>query len=133
MEKKFLNPDAIHTPRGYTHVVTVAGGGKMVFISGQVGYSKDLQLVGPGDLRAQARQAFQNVAAALSAAGATFKDVVKMNTYVVNYKTSDLALIGEARREFLPRENPPASTLVGVQALAVDGILIEIEAIAVVG
>lgn len=132
MEKKFINPDAIHSPRGYTHVVTVEGGGKMVFVSGQVAYNKELQLVGPGDLRTQARYAFQNLAAALAAAGADFSDVVKMNTYVVNYKTADLAAINEARREFLPRENPPASTLVGVSALAVDGILIEVEAIAVV-
>jgi enamine deaminase RidA (YjgF/YER057c/UK114 family) len=131
MEKKFINPPTIHPPRGYTHVVT-AEGGRMVFVAGQVSYTKDLQFVGAGDLRAQARQAFQNLGSALAAAGASFADVVKMNTYVVNYKPSDMALIAEARREFLPKENPPASTLVGVQGLAVEGLLIEIEAIAVV-
>ena len=131
MEKKFVNSESIHPPRGYTHAVS-AQGGRMVFVAGQVPFSKDMQLVGSGDLRAQARQAFQNLSAALVAAGATFADVVKVNTYVVNYKQSDLALIGEVRREFFNKENPPASTMVGVQALALDGILIEIEAIAVV-
>jgi enamine deaminase RidA (YjgF/YER057c/UK114 family) len=55
-----------------------------------------------------------------------------MNTYVVNFKSADLPVIREVRSQFFPQENPPASTLVGVQALAVDGLLIEVEAVAVV-
>jgi D-arabinose 1-dehydrogenase-like Zn-dependent alcohol dehydrogenase len=50
MEKKFINPSTLHPPRGYTHVVT-AEGGRTVFVSGQVSYNKDLQLVGAGDLK----------------------------------------------------------------------------------
>ena len=131
MDKKFMNPPEIATPRGYTHVVTVTGG-KMVFIAGQVAFDSAGEIVGKGDLRAQATQTYTNLKAALAAAGATFADVVKMNTYIVNYKAADLPIIREVRGQFFPQENLPASTLVGVQALALDGLLIEVEAIAVV-
>ncbi len=131
MEKKFINPPTLATPRGYTHVVTAAGG-KMVFIAGQVAWDVKGELVGKGDLRAQATQAYTNLKAALAAAGATTADVAKMNTYVVNFKSTDLSVIREVRSQFFPQENLPASTLVGVQALAMDGLLIEVDAIATV-
>ncbi len=131
MEKKFVNPPTIHPARGYSHAVTIEGGRKMVFAAGQVAYTKEMQLVGAGDLAAQARQAYLNLGAVLEGVGASFADVVKITTFVVNYKPSDLAVIAQVRREFFAKENPPASTLVGVQALAVEGLLIEVEAIAV--
>ena len=131
MEKNFINPPELAVPRGYTHAVT-ATGGKMVFIAGQVAWDVKGEIVGKGDLRAQATQAYANLKAALAAAGATTADVVKMNTYVVNFKSADLPVIREVRSQFFPQENLPASTLVGVQALAVEGLLIEIEAVAMV-
>jgi enamine deaminase RidA (YjgF/YER057c/UK114 family) len=130
-EKQFFNPSNLHRPRGYTHAVAVEGH-RIVFIAGQVAFDKDGNLVGKGDLRAQTDQALQNLVAALAAAGATPADVVKVNTYVVNYKTADYPIIREARARIFDLENPPASTLIGVQALAVDDLLIEIEAIAAV-
>jgi enamine deaminase RidA (YjgF/YER057c/UK114 family) len=131
MEKKFINPPTIAPPRGYTHVVT-ATSGKMVFIAGQVAFNTKGELVGKGDLRAQTTQVYENLKNALAAGGATFTDVVKMNTYVVNFKPADLPAIREVRAQFFQQEHMPASTLVGVQALAFDGLLIEIEAIAMV-
>ncbi len=131
MEKKFINPDTIHAPRGYTHVLTVQGG-RLVFVSGQVAVDKDGQIVGRGDLKAQAFKAAENLAAALKGAGASMADVVKLNTYVVNYKQDDYRAIAEMRRAMFPGEHPPASTLIGVAALAVDGLLIEIEAVAAI-
>jgi enamine deaminase RidA (YjgF/YER057c/UK114 family) len=131
MEKKFINPPTLSTPRGYTHVVTAAGG-KMVFIAGQVAWDTEGEIVGKGDLRAQATQVYENLKAALAAAGATFTDVVKMNTYIVNFKAADLPIIREVRGKYFAHENLPASTLVWVQALAVDGLLIEVEVIAMV-
>jgi len=131
MEKKFINPPTLATPRGYTHVVA-ASGGKMVFISGQVAFDVKGEMVGKGDLQTQATQAYANLQAALASVGATLADVVKMNTYVVNFKAADLPMIREVRAQFFPQENLPASTLVGVQALAIDGLLIEVEAVAVV-
>src|SRR5262249_62103590 len=64
------------------------------------------------------------------AAGATATDIVKTNTYIVNYKQADYSALREARAELFPSGEPPASTLVGVTSLAVDGLLVEMEAIA---
>ena len=89
-------------------------------------------LVGPGDLRAQTKRVFENLSRALAAVGAGFEDVVKMTYYVVGYRAEQLPVIREVRSEYLPRNNPPASTLVGVESLFMDGVLIEVEAIAVV-
>jgi enamine deaminase RidA (YjgF/YER057c/UK114 family) len=131
MEKKFINPPTMATPRGYTHIVT-ATGGKMVWISGQVAFSAKGELVGKGDLRVQTAQVYENLKNALAAAGATTADVVKVNTYVVDFKPADLAIIREVRGQYFPFENMPASTLVGVQALAFEGLLIEVEVVAMV-
>ena len=132
MEKKYLNPDTLLEPRGYTHVVTITGPAKMIFISGQVAIDKEGKLVGPGDLKTQIRQASANLKAALAAAGATPADIVKTNAYIVNYKQSDYSAMREARGELFPDGEPPASTLVGVTSLAVDGLMVEMEAIAAV-
>jgi enamine deaminase RidA (YjgF/YER057c/UK114 family) len=132
MEKKYVNPDTLLAPRGYTHVVTIAGPAKLIFISGQVAVDKQGKLVGPGDLKAQIRQAATNLKAALAAVGATSKDIVKTNTYIVNYKQSDYSAMRDARSELFPEGEPPASTLVGVTSLAVDGLMVEMEAIAAV-
>jgi enamine deaminase RidA (YjgF/YER057c/UK114 family) len=132
MEKKFLNPPGVAASPAYTHVVTVSGG-KTVFISGQVALDEHGNLVGRGDLRAQTKQVFENLKRGLTAAGARFEDIVKMTTYVVGYRPDQLPAIREGRSEYLSRTNPPASTLVGVEALFQEGVLIEVEAIAVVG
>jgi 2-iminobutanoate/2-iminopropanoate deaminase len=130
-EKQFVNPKDLNVPTSYTHVVTV-NQGKMIFVSGQVALNKQGEVVGKGDLRAQATQVFENLRTALNAVGATFGDVVKVNTYVLNYKPTDVAIIRELRSKYLPKEKPPASTLVGVQSLAREDFLIEIEVIAAV-
>jgi enamine deaminase RidA (YjgF/YER057c/UK114 family) len=132
VEKKYINPDTLMTPRGFTQVVTIAGPAKLVFISGQVAIDKEGKVVGPGDLKTQIRQAAINLKAALTAAGATAADIVKTNTYIVNYKQSDYSAMREARAELFPDGEPPASTMVGVTSLAVDGLLVEMEAIAAV-
>jgi enamine deaminase RidA (YjgF/YER057c/UK114 family) len=124
-----ISPD-LSIPRGYSHVVSASG--KMIFVAGQISVDKSGNMVGAGDLRAQTVQVLENVKAALAAAGATFADVVKQNTYVVNLNAEALPIIREVRSQFLPAENPPASTLVGVTALAMDGLLIEVEVVAVV-
>ena len=124
-----VSPD-LSTPRGYSHVVTASG--TMVFISGQIALDKEGKIVGPGDMRAQAAQVYENLKAALAAAGATFADVVKQNTYVVGLNAESIAAVREVRGRYLPDANPPASTLVGVTALAMDGLLIEIEMVVVI-
>jgi enamine deaminase RidA (YjgF/YER057c/UK114 family) len=128
--KEFLNPRGLSVPQSYTQVVT-ARGGKMIFVAGQVAFDTAGELVGPGDLKAQTKQVYENLKTALTAAGATFADVVKLTTYVVGYQPEHRLTINEVRNQYvLP--NPPASTLVGVGALAREDLLIEVEAIAVV-
>ena len=127
-----LNPEGLSRPTGYTHVVSVEGARKLVFISGQVSLNSAGEVVGRGDLGTQARQVFQNLEAALKAAGASFADVTKMTTFIVNYKPEDRDVIRAARAAYLPADAPPASTLVGVQSLAVADFMIEIEAVAAI-
>lgn len=130
VEKEFINPFRIK-PSGYTHTV-VSGPGKTIYISGQVPVNEAGQIVGAGDLKAQTKQVYDNLLYCLRFAGANFEDVVKMTTYVVNYKPTDIDIVREVRKGYLSKENPPASTLVGVQALAHPEYMIEIEAIAVI-
>jgi reactive intermediate/imine deaminase len=130
MDKRYLNPDTIHAPVGaYSHAVD-APAGRMVFIAGQVGLDANGELVGKGDLAAQAEQALNNVIAALEAAGATWADVVKTNYYVRDVK--QVGALREVRARLLGTENPPASTLVEVSSLVSDDFLIEIDAVAIV-
>ena len=84
---------------------------------------------GPGDFRAQAFKAFENLKFALAAVGASFKDVVKINNYLVDM--SHIAILREVRDEFVNTATPPASTTVAISQLARPGALFEIEAIAV--
>jgi 2-iminobutanoate/2-iminopropanoate deaminase len=126
---KFLNPEGLASSRGYTQVVTTQGE-KTVYVSGQVATDSTGSLVGKDNLLVQTEQVYYNLQTALAAVGATLENVVKTTTYVVNLNAESLAVVRRVRAQFLPRDNPPASTLVGVAALVVDGLLIEIEAIA---
>jgi enamine deaminase RidA (YjgF/YER057c/UK114 family) len=126
--QQFIQPDGLTKPPGYTHVVVA---GNTVYISGQVAANERGEVVGKGDLRAQVTRVYENLALCLKSAGLTFDDVVKMNTYVVNFKPADLAVIREVRTNYLNKEHPPASTLAGVQALASPDWMVEIEAIAI--
>ena len=116
----------------YSHVA-IASGARTVYIAGQVSMDTQGNLVGDGDLGAQTEQVMRNLGTALAAAGASFADVVKITTYVVDYKPEMRAVIGKVRTPFFAGREPPASTLVGVSALALPGWLIEIEAVAVIG
>ena len=129
-QKKFINPKTLSKSSGYSHAVVVKGG-RTIYISGQVAQNAQGEIIGKGDLRLQTMQAFQNLKNALSGAGADFADVVKINIYVANYRFENLSIIREVRERFISAENPPASTLVGVESLFHEDLLIEIEAIAV--
>lgn len=131
MPNQFHNPAALGPTNGWSHAVS-HGPGKTVYISGQVAV-KDGDVVGKGDIKAQTRQAFENIKIALTSAGATFNDVVKMSIFVVGLKADYIPQIREIRAQFVNMNNPPASTLVGVTALVGPDWMIEIEAIAVVG
>src|SRR5215831_12555238 len=131
MQTQFLNPSGLSKPTGYTHVV-VAQPGKLIYISGQIALNGAGEVVGKGDLRAQITQVMENLKIALAAAGATPDNIIKVNYYVVNLKPDQLPVIREVRNKYFSADHPPASTLVGVTALAREEFLIEIEAVAAV-
>lgn len=116
---------------GFTQVVT-SPPGKLVFLSGQVAFDENAQVVGGSDLGAQAEQALSNLGRALEAAGATPADVAFLRIYIANYEPSKLAALGPLLPKFFGAKLP-AQTLLGVQALATPALLIELEALAVVG
>lgn len=127
---RHLNPEALSKPPGYSHVVEVTGAGRIVYIAGQLGLDRSGRLVGaPGDFRAQVEQAFENLKSALAATGATLSDVVKINSYLTDM--GQLSTFREVRNKYLNLSAPPASTLVAISELAVQGAMFEIEAVAV--
>jgi enamine deaminase RidA (YjgF/YER057c/UK114 family) len=103
----------------------------MTFLSGQTAWDAQKRLVGGASLVQQTRQALRNVQLAVEAAGGMLRDVVSLRIYIVNYRPEHAEAVGTALREFFPPENPPASTWIGVAALAVPDFMVEIEATAV--
>ena len=132
MSTKYVNPETLFPslPYGFSQIV-VASGRRMAFISGQTAWDAQKQIVGGVSLLEQTRQALHNVQTAAEAAGATLNDVVALRIYIVNYQRESGEAVGSALREFFTPQNPPASTWIGVSALAVPDFLIEIEATAV--
>ncbi|HEX6540530.1 MAG TPA: RidA family protein [Ktedonobacterales bacterium] len=130
MANKYLNPPSLMTPVGYTHIVEAVGT-RTIYISGQVALDAMGNVVGRGDMRAQAQQVFENIHAALQAIGASFKDIVKMTYFVVDM--SQFQAVREVRDQFMQPEYLPASTAVEVRRLVREEFLIEVEAIVVFG
>ena len=127
---RFINPSTLAKPPGYTYVVETQGPGRTVYIAGQLGLDLDNKLVGePGDFRAQATKAIENLEAALASVGAKITDVVKINNYLTDM--SHIAIFREVRDQAFDMAAPPASTTVAISQLARPGALFEIEAIAV--
>lgn len=131
MPKECINPNNLFPslPHGFSQMV-IATGRKTVFISGQTAWDKQKNIVGGGSVLEQARQAFRNLEEAMEAAGGTLRDIVALRIYVVDYQAECGTAVGIVLREFFS-ENPPASTWIGVSALADPEFLIEIEATAV--
>ena len=124
-----FNPPTLSRPNGFVHVAEAADSG-LLFISGQVAYNAAGQVVGEGDLAVQTRQVMLNLQHALEAAGSGFDQVLKLTFFVRNLSEAAVATIREVRREFLPADALPASTMVGVASLARESLLLEVEAYA---
>jgi enamine deaminase RidA (YjgF/YER057c/UK114 family) len=131
MHRKLSNPSTIHKPMGYSHVAEISGG-RIVFIAGQVALDTDGSLVGKSDYALQVRQAFSNLGAALSAAGATFRDLIKVTYYCADIvdPAIQLDVLKAVRDGLFDGETPPISTFVVVRRLARQEWLIEIEGVA---
>ena len=134
MSVEFRNPAGLVAPDSYAQVA-IGTGTKLVFVSGQLALDAHGQLVGPGDLAAQAEQVYRNLATALQGAGASFDDLAKLTVYVVDWTPDKMehlvagALRAASELGFDPRR---AITLIGVAALTTPEYLIEVEAVAVV-
>lgn len=118
---------------GYSQAI-VADSGKLVFLAGQVGWDTDSKLVGDGSFAAQARKALDNVRIALDESGASGEDIVHIKYFVVGCTEERVAELSAAIRDaaIFDFQRPPTGTLLGVEKLARDDLLIEIEAIAMV-
>jgi reactive intermediate/imine deaminase len=127
-EKRFLSPETLSPPFGYSHVVD-SPADRIVYISGQVPLDSAGQLVGEGDFEAQTRQVFENLTLALEAAGAAWSDVVKLNYFLTD--VTQITSVRAIRDEYVDIERPPASTLVQVSGLFRPEVMVEIEAVAV--
>ena len=121
--------DGLHPlPWPYSHGWKV---GNLLFIAGQVALDEELRLIGPGDAEEQTRQVWRNIKAVVEKAGGKLSDVVRVSTYVADI--ADIAAIMEARREFFPDGDYPVATMVEVAKLGLPGLLLETEAMAVIG
>jgi len=130
-ELKFINPRGLYDPRpnAYSHLAVFPAGWRMILPAGQGGETEDGVLV--EDFGTQLRQALANTATVLAAAGATMSDVAKFNLLVVDHNEEKFGVV---RQEFdrVWGDRKPAWTLIPVPALALGGMLIEIDVIAVV-
>ncbi|MEZ4671813.1 MAG: RidA family protein [Anaerolineae bacterium] len=131
MQKFHLNPDVASDPQGnYSQLVKVdVGDATFLYLAGQVAEDKDGNVVGAGDLRQQAERIYQNIEAILATEGATLRDIIRATTYITDM--SQRAIVSAVRKELFPVD-PPATTLLGVTALAGEEWLIEVDVIAVI-
>jgi len=126
---RFINPEGLVRPAAYTQLVEVAGGSRMLYVSGQLGTTSDGKLAS-ADFRAQAEQVFANLKTALAAVGASFADVVKVSSFLADI--AHLPILREVRARHLDAAALPASTTIAVSGFAIPGALLEVEAVAVV-
>lgn len=133
MAVTLINPDGVYKPDTYWQA-SVSQGTKIIHLSGQGSWDEAGRTVGPGNLATQSEQAFINVGRALIGLGASFEDVAKLHVYIVNWSPEmrPAYLEGKARAaKALNVDLTKPVTLIGVQALVVPELMIEIEAIAV--
>jgi len=134
MTNSKINPAGLYDSLafGFSHAA-LQDGGKTLHLAGQVAWDENAEIVGPGDLAAQTRQALANLGAVLAAAGATPADIVRLRTYVVNHTPDKLGVVLGEIGAFYGEATPAPNSFIGVAALALPDFLIEIEAIAAIG
>jgi len=128
--RTIINPADIHKPLGpYSHAIKVDGR-SLLFISGQGGIDHNGKVVGEKDMRAQVRQALENIRAILRSQGASLNDVIKMTTYVTDMEAY-LKLNPPPITEYI-KGKFPANVLIEVKKLALPEMMVEIDAIALI-
>jgi enamine deaminase RidA (YjgF/YER057c/UK114 family) len=129
---KRINPAELGTPPGYSQIVDVSAS-HLVFIAGQTATDRDGNVVGKNDFPTQAEQVFRNLTTALTAAGCTAANLIKLTVFLRDI--NNLAAYRQARDRFFATVTPtaaPAVTLIEVSRLYGADFLIEIEAIAAI-
>lgn len=129
MDKTQINPWTWQDRAGFSQAWRVDGAQSIVFVSGQAPISGEGELVGEGDFEAQTRQVFENLEAVLTQAGASLEAIVKITVYLTDI--GKLRDFGRIKADFIPGKQP-ASTALEVSSLALPGMTVEVEAIAVV-
>jgi 2-iminobutanoate/2-iminopropanoate deaminase len=129
-EKRFVNPPGLKPLGMYSN--TACGRGTMVFIAGQVAVDAEGKTVGRGNYEAQAVQVFENLKLALGAAGATFEDVLKLTFFIKDLTQESRKAVMGVRGRYISHTHPPAATMIGIDRLVEDDLLVEVEAVAVV-
>ncbi|RAJ02420.1 enamine deaminase RidA (YjgF/YER057c/UK114 family) [Chitinophaga skermanii] len=128
---QFVNPAGVAKPNGYSQCAVIdMGNSKMLILSGQVPLNNKGELVGKDNFEQQAEQVFINIQKIVAAAGGKMQDVVKLSYFIRD--TKDLKTLRAVRDRYINTQQPPASTLVQVNGLYRDDILLEIEATAVI-
>jgi 2-iminobutanoate/2-iminopropanoate deaminase len=133
MNKKCINPKELFnsTQYGFSQIV-VSDPGKIVFISGQVAWDENLNIIGGNDLKLQTQKAIDNLKAAIESAGGSLENIVMLRIYKVDYEKEDGPVINEILKKYFGTSTPPASTWVSVKGLANEEFMVEIEAQAVI-
>ena len=133
MKKYYLTPASLPDWSDYFSQIAVVekNGVKVIYLAGQVGVDRDKNLVGNGEFRDQLEQAFRNLQTALESVEAIVSDIVKINIYVVNYRPEHAEAIREVLQQYFRAGQLPAMSLIGVQALAEERFLVEVDAEAV--
>lgn len=132
MEIERQNPDGLFALEGFTQIVTTQNAGKVAYIAGQGAFDADFNLVGAGDLHAQTVQAFQNLRTAVESLGGHVGNIVSTTMYLVEITPQKVEIFARAMAKALDGEPfpPNASSMIGVQGLAAEGMLVEISAVA---
>ncbi|WP_395845063.1 RidA family protein [Archangium violaceum] len=125
------NPKGLYDPtaHGYSHVARVAPGSRLIYIAGQGGENESGAL--QPDFRLQVRQALSNLRTALESAGAGVGDVAKLTVLIVDHSEERLKVFGSELERAWTAGMKPTCTLIPVPRLALDGMLFEVEAVAV--
>jgi 2-iminobutanoate/2-iminopropanoate deaminase len=130
LEIKRWNPEGLGQPVGYSQVVTIEGSGKMVLLGGKAGLTADEHI--PETLAEQSKLTWENIDLALKAAGARRQDVVELQIFIVDLANIDPSPAYQDVRDFFPAGHKPVSMVIGVSALAIPELKMEINVRAIV-
>lgn len=133
MARETVNPKTLFnsTQYGFSQIA-ISNPGKLIFISGQVAWDENLNIVGENNLEIQTQKAIDNLKIAIESVGGALENIMMLRIYKVDYRQKDGPIISSILKENFGTKNPPASTWISVKGLANEGFMIEIEAQAVI-